>query len=282
MALFRFFESLLEPTALPANTTPPPELLQFYWHYARQARGLVIALFCAGFFVAVLDSTIPVFIGRVVTLVSSSDPARLWQDQWHQLVAMALVLLVGRPLALLAQNLITQQGIVPGLTNLIRWQSHWHVVRQGWTLLPERFRRPHRQPGDADRPGAARERGAVTNAVWYILVYGTSAHAAAGSDDLRLAAARWRSGSRSYVLLLRFFVPRMRDRSREMSEVQIGADGPDRRQLHQHPDREAVRAARATRTRSCASALDEHTGSFRKQLRLITLFGFALATLNAA
>src|ERR671923_312373 len=84
MRLFRFFESLLEPTAVPSETTPPPGLAAFYWHYARQARWLVGALFCAGFVVAVLDSTIPVFIGRVVGLVASHDPAALWRDSVNE------------------------------------------------------------------------------------------------------------------------------------------------------------------------------------------------------
>src|SRR5881409_370336 len=130
MRVFRFFETLLDPTAVPTETTPPPGLAAFYWHYARQARWLVGALFCAGFVVAVLDSTIPVFIGRVIGLVTAKAPDQLWREEWPQLLGMALVLLIGRPCALLAQNLITNQAIVPGLTNLIRWQSHWHVVRQ--------------------------------------------------------------------------------------------------------------------------------------------------------
>ena len=129
MQLFRFFESLLEPTALPPEAPPPAGLAAFYWHYARQARRLVAALFAAGFIVAILDTTIPVFIGRVVSLVSGHEPGSLLHDNWPQLVAMALVLLIARPAALALQNLITNQGIIPSFSNLIRWQSHWHVVR---------------------------------------------------------------------------------------------------------------------------------------------------------
>ena len=77
MHVFRFFESLLEPTAVPTGTAPPAGLGAFYWHYARQARHLVAALFVAGFIVAILDTTIPVFIGRVVTLVSAHAMASM-------------------------------------------------------------------------------------------------------------------------------------------------------------------------------------------------------------
>jgi ATP-binding cassette subfamily B multidrug efflux pump len=64
MRLFRFFETLIDPTAVPSEAAPPPGLAAFYWHYARQARLLVVALFVAGSLVALLDTTIPVFIGR--------------------------------------------------------------------------------------------------------------------------------------------------------------------------------------------------------------------------
>src|SRR5215469_18173787 len=94
MRVFRFFEALLEPTALPPGPPPPPGLAAFYWHYARQARHLVAALFITGFIAAVVDTTIPVFIGRVVTLLSNHTPGSLLHDNWPQLVAMALVLLV--------------------------------------------------------------------------------------------------------------------------------------------------------------------------------------------
>src|SRR5882724_4073020 len=84
MTLFRFFEGLLEPTALPPEAPPPAGLVAFYWHYARQVRGLVTLLFLAGLIVAGLDSTIPVFIGRVVTLVSSHAPDALPRDAGWQ------------------------------------------------------------------------------------------------------------------------------------------------------------------------------------------------------
>ena len=69
--MFGLFERLLKPTEMPEHPEPPPGLIGFYWHFARQAKGLLIGLFVAGFMVALLDSMIPVFIGRVVTLITS-------------------------------------------------------------------------------------------------------------------------------------------------------------------------------------------------------------------
>ena len=54
MNLFGFFENLLKPTELSPEAPPPARLGAFYWHYARQAKGLVIALFIIGFTVRML------------------------------------------------------------------------------------------------------------------------------------------------------------------------------------------------------------------------------------
>ncbi len=279
MRLFHFFERQLEPTERSGEAPPPVGLAAFYWHYARQARGLVAALFVAGFIVALLDATIPVFIGRVVTLVSSRVPGELLQTSWPQLAGMALILLVLRPMALLLQALITNQAIAPGLTNLIRWQSHWHVVRQSWTFFQNDFagRIANRimQTGPALRESVV----AGTNAVWYILVYGSSAVLLMASNDIRLATPvlLWFAG---YAAFLRYFVPRLRDRSREMSEVRSALTG---RVVDSYTNILTVKlfARPHDEDEFVRLAVGEHTDAFRRQLRLITLFGLTLTSLNA-
>ena len=62
--MFSLFERLLKPTDTPEQAEPPPGFIAFFWHFARQAKGLFAALFAAGFVVALLDTTIPVFIGK--------------------------------------------------------------------------------------------------------------------------------------------------------------------------------------------------------------------------
>src|SRR5260370_6781790 len=174
--------------------------------------------------VAALDSAIPVFIGRVVTLISSQERGSLLRADWPQLLGMALVLLLVRPGALFLQSLITNQALAAGLTNLIRWQSHWHVVRQSWTFFQNDFagRIANRvmQTGPSLRESVV----AGTHAVWYILVYGSSAIALLASSVVRLAAPvlLWFAG---YAVFLRYFVPRLRDRSRQLSEMRSTLTG---------------------------------------------------------
>src|SRR5467141_2638175 len=207
--MFRLFERLLKPTDTPERTEPPPGFIAFFWHFARQAKGLFAALFAAGLVVALLDSTIPVFMGRIVTLITASPPDELFAKFWPHLLGMAAVLLIARPIALTTQNLIANQAISANVSNRIRWQNHWYVVRQSWAFFQNDFagRIANRvmQTGPSIRESIV----ALLTAIWYILVYGTSALLLLG------AAARWLAlpiviWFAAYLVMLRIFVPRMR------------------------------------------------------------------------
>jgi ATP-binding cassette subfamily B multidrug efflux pump len=280
MRVFRFFEGLLEPTAIPPEGTPPAGLAAFYWHYARQARGLVAALFVAGFIVALIDTTIPVFVGRVITLVSNHDPGSLLRDSWPPLLGMAVVVLVARPLAMLLQNMITNQAIIPGLSNLIRWQSHWHVVRQSWSFFQNDFAGRIAQRVMQTGPSLRESVVAATNAVWYILVYGGGAILLLASNDARLAIpiVLWFAG---YAALLRLFVPRLRTRSRHMSETRSALTG---RVVDSYTNIATVKLFARPRDEDefVRSAMDDLTEAHRQQVRLTTLLNLCLAVLNAA
>src|SRR5579864_6155513 len=112
--MLRFFERLLEPTAPPPATPPPAlgdprALAGFYWHFIRQIPLPLMALFITGFLVAVTDALIPVCIGRVVSLVSSPSPETLWQRAGTQLVLMAVLFLLVRPLVHFSQLVVANQ-----------------------------------------------------------------------------------------------------------------------------------------------------------------------------
>ncbi len=72
---------------------------------------------------------------------------------------MAAVLLLVRPLMLLGHIVLVNQIVNPGLSNMIRWQNHWHVVRQSWTFFQNDFAGRIANRVHADRPGAARKPG---------------------------------------------------------------------------------------------------------------------------
>ena len=277
--MFRLFEKVLDPTYHPARTEPPSGLTAFYWHFARQAKGLFIGLFVTGFLVALLDSMIPVFMGRVVSLITGSDPARLWDESWRVLLGMAAVLLIVRPLALTSQNLITHQAIAANVANMVRWQAHWHVARQSWAFFQNDFAGRIATRVLQTGPSVRESLVSLITGVWYILVYGSSALFLLASADrwLALPISIWFAG---YVVLLRAFVPRMRDRSKVVSEARSMLTG---RVVDTYTNILTVKLFARARNEDAyvRDAIDEHTGLFHASLRLNTLFSFCLTTLNA-
>jgi ATP-binding cassette subfamily B multidrug efflux pump len=278
--MFRIFEAILDPTAPPPEARPPDGLAAFYWHFIRQSRFLVVALLAAGTLAAVLDSMIPAFIGRLVTLVTTHPAAELWTSSGGALLGMAAIILLARPLALLLLNLITNQATAPGMSNLVRWQSHWNVVRQSWTFFQNDFagRIANRvmQVGPALRESMV----SATNAVWYIIVYGGSAIALMTRADWRLAVPLvvWFA---AYACALRLYVPVMRDRSRANSEKRSALTG---RVVDSYTNILTVKLFARARDEDAhiAEAVSEQTDAFHRQLRLTTIFTTSLATLNAA
>src|SRR6185369_190203 len=174
-------------------------------------------MFVTGIVVAMIDTAIPVFIGRLVALMEATDRLAAFRHALPLLVGMALVVLVGRPLALLADSLVRNSAVIPGTTSLIRWQSHWHVVRQSWSFFQNDF--AGRIANRVMQTGLSLRESAMAGirAVWYIAVYGTGAIVLMAFSDWRLALPTliWTA---CYALFLAYFVPRMRDLSKISSE----------------------------------------------------------------
>jgi len=277
--VFRYFEHFLKPTADPAGAPPPPGLVAFYWHFVRQTRGLLAALFIVGSLVAFLDLLIPIFIGKVVTLVANHSPEEVFRDHWPILALMAGTQIIARPLVLLAQGLVTNQGLAANFQNLVRWQSHWHVVRQGWTFFQNDFagRIANRimQTGPSLRESVV----ASLNAVWYILIYGVSAVVVLAGTDWRLTVPllAWFA---TYVVLLRAFVPRLRDHSRAVSELRSTVTG---KVVDSYTNILTVKLFARPRDEDAfvRATIDEHTVRYHRLLRLMTVFSVILTTINA-
>src|SRR4051812_19371360 len=281
--MLRFFERLLEPTGHPPDAPPPVlgerhALLRFYWHFVRQIPGPIAALFVTGFVVAIVDALIPVSIGRIVALVSSTRPDMVWDEAGGQLLLMAGLFLFVRPAAHVAQLIVANLMLVPGLTNLVRWQNHWHVVRQGWTFFQNDF--AGRIAARVMQTGPALRESVVLSVagIWYILVYGTIAILLLSTADWRLALPIifW------FVLygwVLSRFLPQMRERSRAMSEMRSVLTG---KIVDSYTNILTVKLFARARDEDAfvRDAVDEHTETWRAQQRIGTAWGLLLQVMN--
>src|SRR5262245_47752070 len=98
VAMFRFFETRIDPTARPPQAEPPATLRGFYWHYIRQAKGLFAALFALGFVLAIIEAVIPYLIGRLVSILSRTPAEEVLKAAGPALIAMAGIVLLVRPI----------------------------------------------------------------------------------------------------------------------------------------------------------------------------------------
>jgi ATP-binding cassette subfamily B multidrug efflux pump len=278
--MLRRAETLLDPTARQPEAPPVRGLWPFYGHYLRQERWLIAGLFLFGGMAGVLDVSVPAFIGRIVGLVSNHTPQALLHEAWPQLAGMAVVVMLMRPSVLLCHIVLINQIVNPGLSNMIRWQNHWHVVRQSWTFFQNDF--AGRIANRVLQTGPALRESVVLSfdAAWYIVVYGSSALLLLASVDWRLTPPilLWFA---CYGGILRFFVPRLRGRSQVVSEMRSLLTG---RVVDSYTNILTVKLFSRAHDEDAfvREAVDLHTSAFRDQTRMITGYVVILAMMNAA
>jgi ATP-binding cassette subfamily B multidrug efflux pump len=278
--MFSYLQSRIRGTASPGPGEPPAGLLAFYWHFARQTKGWYALMFVTSLAVALIDTVIPVFIGKLVSLMEAVDRKAALAAQWPVLAGMVGLVLLVRPLVILADVAVRQNGLIPGATSLIRWQSHWHVVRQSWPFFQNDFagRIANRvmQTANALRESVM----ASIRAVWYIVVYGVSAFVLMAMSDWRLGLPTllWFLG---YLLFLCYFVPRMRDLARASSEVRSHVMA---RVVDSYTNILTVKlfAKLADEDAYVREVIDEHQAAIGAHMKLISQFIFSLSVMNAA
>ena len=207
------------------------------------------------------------------------DRAAAFHAAMPVLFGMAALLIIGRPLTLLADSLVRNNAVVPGVTSLIRWQSHWHVVRQSWPFFQNDF--AGRIANRVMQTSNALRESVVSGirAIWYIAIYGLSALVLMAMADWRLGIPMvlWFAG---YIFFLRHFVPRMRDLAKTSSELRSLVMG---RVVDSYTNILTVKLFARARDEDAyvREVVDEHTGAIAAHMRLITRFMTVLSTMNA-
>jgi ATP-binding cassette subfamily B multidrug efflux pump len=273
------FLSGIHGTASPGPGAPPSSLLAFYRHFVGQTKGWYAAMFAASLAVALLDTVIPLFIGRLVSLMEAVDRQAALAAEWSMLLGMVALVLVIRPAAILTDIAIRHRALIPGATSLIRWQSHWHVVRQSWPFFQNDFagRIANRvmQTAHALRESTM----ASIRGVWYIGAFGVTALALMVMADWRLGVPTvvWTLG---YAFFLRYFVPRMRDLGRASSELRSMVMG---RVVDSYTNILTVKlfARMADEDAYVRESIDQHQQGMAAHMALITRFMFWLTAMNA-
>jgi ATP-binding cassette, subfamily B, multidrug efflux pump len=277
--MYRFFERLLDPIATPPAGDLPPRLLAFYWHFAKQATGVFVLFFIVSLIQALLETSIPYCIGKLVGILAKTPRDALLTTAGPTLFTMAFVVLIARPLVILGHRLISNQAIIPPFNTLIRWQSHFHVIRQSLGFFQSDFAGRIANRVMQVGPSVRETLVALMRSVLQILVYGLGAVGLMLVQDWHLALPMivWFA---FYVALLTLSIPKMRDLAREASTKRSAVTG---KVVDSYTNIQTVKlfAKASDEDQYVRDSLLELNEAFFAQQRMNTLFVFLLTLLNA-
>mgnify|MGYP002775010689 CR=1 FL=1 len=279
--MLRFFETIIVPTARETPGNPPNSILKFYWFFVRQAKGLFFSLFVVSCLVAVIDAIIPVFMGRLVKAVTSSTPGTLFASGGeHLLIGLVLLVVIIKPTVMTLQGLVLNQSIAPGVTNMVRWQSHWHVVRQNISFFQNDF---------AGRIGSrVLEIGhtlrnsvvSVISVVWYLAALGIIASGIliVANPLLVVPVAIW---TVCYIGFLIFIVPKIGQGARYLAYARSDMVG---RIVDSYTNIMTVKlfARPEEEDDFVRESVDVHTGRMIRQHRWLSVFSIGLSLLSGS
>jgi ATP-binding cassette subfamily B multidrug efflux pump len=274
-----YFDHLYSPTALAKDRQPPMGLRPFVSYFIGQFRAAFIIRIVLVAIGSVADALMPVFVGLVVGMLATTNPGEIFDLHSQTFLWMIVVVVLVRPLTFLLDTLIRNHGIVPNLVDLVRWQSHWHVIRQSWTFFQNDF--AGRVANKIIQAGEAIEIGVnlTIDAAWYALVFVVVAIVVLAQLDpvLLVPIGIWLL---LYAILFSITMPLIARYSEELSESKSVMTG---RIVDSYTNIQTLKTFSTGdhEDRYVADSIEDHAISFRKLMRVFTYMWSTLFMLNA-
>ncbi|NLA67333.1 MAG: ABC transporter ATP-binding protein [Gammaproteobacteria bacterium] len=259
---------------------PPRGLVAFCLHYTRGAGGWLALMALLGALIAVAELGLYVYLGALVDRLGEHTPATFFAAEGPRLAWMALLVAVGLPLLVLLDNLVQLQGLLGNFPMRIRWNVHRYLLRQSMGYFQDEFAgriaTKLMQTSLAVRETVVK----LLDVGVYIVVYVAGAMLAAAAADWRLMLpfAGWFTG---YVLLMKYFVPRMERVSREQADARSDMTG---RIVDSYTNIATVKLFSHSRREQAYAreAMDGFLDTVYRQMRLATRVGAGNYALNMA
>ncbi|MEO7222898.1 MAG: ABC transporter ATP-binding protein, partial [Devosia sp.] len=132
--MLRFFQKLVDPFQPDGNTQPPATVWAYLVHNLRPFRWVIAVSLLFTVFNAGIEVWLIGYSGTLVDTLAASSPATLWATRGTELLLVALVIVIGRPLTGLVREALDDIAFRPNASYLMAWRAHKHVLRQsvGW------------------------------------------------------------------------------------------------------------------------------------------------------
>ena len=203
---------------------PPDTLIGFVVYYARPFWPLIATGALFSIAISLLEVYLFAFVGNLVDWLSNADRDTFWQTYRLKLIAIAGFVLILLPSLKFLYESVINQGLLGNFAMRTRWQAHRYLLRQSVEFFHNDFAGRVAAKMMQTSLGVRDTVIKITEVLLYVLVYFTSAVIMFGISDLRLTAPMilWLMG---YLLVLRYFIPRLRDISMEQAEARSMVTG---------------------------------------------------------
>jgi len=276
--MFKRFENLVDPFACDDLDEPPKGFVAFCWHYSKPVWPVLVAVSVLGALIAILEVTVFTFLGDLVNWLSSSNRETFFEDNQAQLLWMGLVILVFLPIVQVLWELLFHQGLMGTYPMSVRWRAHRYLLRQSVSFYQNdfagRIANKLMQTAISVREVVTR----IVDILVYVSVYFTAALFVVAEANAKLALpfVVWLL---AYVVILKVFIPRLKNVSREQADARSIMTGHvvdaytniATVKLFSHADREEAYAKK-----SMMGFLD----TVFRQMRLVTVLNSCLSVIN--
>jgi len=276
--MFRFFETLVDPFAPHSSDTPPATLWAFMRSHYGPFRKWMVWMALSGIVVALMETGVIFYSGRVIDLMDGADPAGFWALHGLELALAAAFILFLRPLMIGLNHLLLEQTLAGNMQEQVRWRAHKHLLGQSLSFFQNDF--AGRLSNRVMQLGPAVEDSTYMffEAIWYATTYVLSAMLILGQVDVRLAVplGLWLI---AYVLYVRFVARRVAVASEKWSDARSLVTG---RVVDAYANIESVKlfAQGAGEERYVLSAMKRLRLRFQRFLRLMTELSLGLNLIN--
>ena len=277
--MFRWFENRLNPFPPEEPIEPPKTLVGFCLHYTRGAWPYILVDAVLVAVIAIAEVWMFGFLGRIVDWLSMQNRETFLATEGWKLAGMAFIVVFALPGAVWIHSLINQQTLMGNYPMRIRWQVHRYLLKQSMTFYQDEFAgriaTKLMQTALAVRECVIK----LIDVLNYVVVYFLGMLVIVGSADWRLAMplAVWLA---CYMLLLRYFIPRLGKVAEEQADARSTMTG---RVVDSYANIQTVKLFSHAR-REASFAREAMTGfldTVYRSMRLVTKLYGALYVLNS-
>lgn len=276
--MYKFFEGLTKAFPNEEPTQPPKTVFAFCRHYTRGFEIPLLLMASLSTIVAIIEVSLFGFMGRLVDLLSSSNPETFLDENSSVLYVVGLVLLLVMPILVTIYSLLIHQSLLGNYPMSIRWMAHRYLLKQSLSFYQDDF--AGRVATKVMQTSlAVRETVMKAADVFvYVIVYFTSIVVMLAQADWRLMLPMlvWLA---AYIGIQIYFVPKLKTVASEQADARSTMTG---RIVDSYTNIATVKLFSHSKreTKYAEEGMDGFLDTVYRQMRLVTGFNISVEIAN--